>query len=112
MLFILVYFLDDAVILTVARAEAFAVCIPTRHSIRGCQAFSFASFASKLGQRECVSSKPRPLGVGGYRELAGSVARGEASVICIRGCSIALIGLNGGGSTIVGLSYHADESFD
>jgi len=41
---------------------------------------------------ESVSSKPRTLGPsklmvkeGGYRELAGSVARGEALVICIRG---------------------------
>jgi hypothetical protein len=47
-------------------------------------AVQFGEPCFEAGQRECVSSKPRPLGEGGYRELAGSVARGEAFVICIR----------------------------
>ena len=54
MLFILIYFLDDALVRTVAWAEAFAICIPTRYSIRGCQAFSLATVPSAGPARVCV----------------------------------------------------------
>jgi len=88
MLFVLIYFLDDAMVPTVAWVEAFAVCC---HSIRVVRRSAWRALLRSRAS-ESVSSKPRTLGPsklmvkkGGYRELAGSVARGEALVICIRG---------------------------
>jgi hypothetical protein len=58
MLFVLIYCLDDAVVPTVAWAETFVVCIPTRHSIRGWQAFSSGSLCFEAGPARVCHLNP------------------------------------------------------
>ena len=58
MLLILIYFLDDALVPTVAWAEAFEVCTPACHSIRGWQAFSSASLSFEAGPARVCHLNP------------------------------------------------------
>jgi hypothetical protein len=58
MLFVLIYCLDDALVPTVAWAETFALCIPTRHSIRGCQAFNSVSLCFEAGPARVCHLNP------------------------------------------------------
>src|SRR5580704_10278975 len=84
MLFILIYFLDDALVPTVAWAEAFAVCIPACHSIRvsGVQLgeLCFEGGVARVCHLNPALSERAATGSWPVR-----LPRGEASVICIPG---------------------------